>query len=288
MSSTDFYEDVKPDKGSSFKAARYDQLQFMTPRHIHPEYEIMLILESDGLCFCGDSSTPYYPGSIMVFSKSLPHFVLADKRFYHPDSSERCKSIYIQFREELLPADYRNMPGFQSIKHMLESAERGLYFAPNTIPNATHLITQLPDQEKFEKLINLYSLLNLLGNSNQGAPITTINYKKKAFSDDHVFNRTVEYINHHYFQEFTLSDIANHVGMNKSALCRHFKKISGKQIFKFVNEFRISYVCKKMLNSDKRISDIAYECGFNNIPYFNITFKEITGYTPSEYRKINR
>jgi len=80
--------------------------------------------------------------------------------------------------------------------------------------------------------------------------------------------------------------LAEKVGMNKSALCRYFKKITGKNIFEYIIEFRISYASKLVANSDIRISSIAYDSGFKNISHFNNQFKIVTGYTPSQYRKI--
>lgn len=46
------FEKVIPDKESSFKAAIYEDKFFRTPLHIHPEFELVIILNGDGLCFC--------------------------------------------------------------------------------------------------------------------------------------------------------------------------------------------------------------------------------------------
>jgi len=52
----------------------------------------------------------------------------------------------------------------------------------------------------------------------------------------------------------------------------------------FLNKYRIQKACM-MLQLEKTISETCFECGFNNVPYFNKVFKNITGKTPSSFKK---
>ena len=60
--------------------------------------------------------------------------------------------------------------------------------------------------------------------------------------------------------------------------------LSGKTLFTVLNEIRIAYACSLLLYSDLNNSQIAYEAGYNNLSYFNKTFKLILHQTPTEYR----
>lgn len=93
------------------------------------------------------------------------------------------------------------------------------------------------------------------------------------------------YINRHYQEELNLEDIANFVGMNPSALCRYYKRHTGKKMFEYLSGLRISYAMKLLMNRNINISQVAYDCGYNSLSHFNRQFKEITGYTPTEYIK---
>ena len=73
--------------------------------------------------------------------------------------------------------------------------------------------------------------------------------------------------------------------MSKEAFCRYFKKVTGKTFTKMVNEYRIVHATKLLSESDKSITDVCFDCGFNNFSHFNKLFKEFTGKTALQYRK---
>ena len=283
MENTEF-EKVIPDNESSFKASVFNKKHFTSPWHFHPEFEVVMIEQGDGLCFCGDYTGKFYPGDIGVFGKNLPHFYLSDNRFYKDDCKEGCKSIYIQFREEILPADYKHMPGFKAMHHILKESERGISLSSGGNEKLIELIRSLPDIKGFEKVMKLYTLLDVLGKSTEYTLLASHNFRNNDFSQDAVYQKVILYINKHYQREITLEELADIACMNRSALCRRFKKIAGKTIFEFLNEFRIVYACKLIANTDLNISTIAYDCGFNNIAHFNSLFKTHTNHTPKSYR----
>jgi AraC-like DNA-binding protein len=282
------FEKVTPDKESSFKAAVFENTYFTSPLHVHPEFELVIILEGDGLCFCGDYAGLIKPGDILLFGKGLPHFCLSEKRFYDPRCQEKCKSIYIQFREEILPADYKQMPGFKTIQHILELSERGLHFFSTSQAELKQLIIGLPKKTGFGKVMDMYAILNMLGREESHKCMASLSYETPQISKDPIFLKITDYVHRQYQSEISLTSLAEKVGMNKSALCRYFKKISGKSIFDYLIEFRISYACKLIANTDLRVSIVAYDSGFNNISHFNSQFKKVTGYSPTQYRQMFR
>lgn len=277
-------EKVIPDNESSFKAAVFKNAYFTSPLHFHPEYEIVLIEEGDGLCFCGDYIGNFAPGDIAVFGKGIPHFYLSDNRFYEENSLEKCKSVYIQFREELLPKDYIQMPAFKMIHYLLSKAQRGVYFPQKGDSTVADFIRSMPYLIGFEKLMSLYNILNQLAEINDFKVLASYSYQNNDISSHPVYHRVISYISQNYCRQITLDELAATVQMNRSALCRRFRIITGKTIFEFLNEFRIAYACKLIANTDDQISAIAYSCGFNNMSHFNSVFKSMTNYSPTTYR----
>ena len=94
-----------------------------------------------------------------------------------------------------------------------------------------------------------------------------------------------KHINRNFKQHISLNEIANIASMTIPAFCRYFKKVTGKTFTKLVNEYRVVHATKLLSESTMSITDIAYECGFNNFSHFNKLFKEITGKNASKYRK---
>ena len=97
-------------------------------------------------------------------------------------------------------------------------------------------------------------------------------------------NRVYTYLFNHFKDKITLNEIAVYVGQNPSALCRYFKQRTDKSIFQCLAEIRIGHACKLLTYSNLTIAQIAYESGYNNVPYFITQFEKITKRTPSEYR----
>ncbi|QIA07443.1 helix-turn-helix domain-containing protein [Draconibacterium halophilum] len=106
--------------------------------------------------------------------------------------------------------------------------------------------------------------------------------------DRHNFNsdrltKVMHFLNTNYLKKVELKDVAAVANMHPSAFCRYFKEHSGKSLSEFINEIRIGYACRLLLEGKMTVSQICFECGFNNLSNFNRTFKKNTGYTPTSY-----
>jgi AraC-like DNA-binding protein len=77
--------------------------------------------------------------------------------------------------------------------------------------------------------------------------------------------------------------------MNKAAFCRYFKTVTNKTYIQFLNEIRIGYACKILIEEEnKNITDVAFLSGFNNMSNFNRQFKLVQGMSPSAYIKLRK
>jgi len=81
-----------------------------------------------------------------------------------------------------------------------------------------------------------------------------------------------------------LHALAESAGVSTAYLCRLFKAYTGKTVIEYLVERRIQAAIWKLREGDEKIISIALSCGFNDVAYFNRTFKRIVGTTPSAYR----
>lgn len=95
-------------------------------------------------------------------------------------------------------------------------------------------------------------------------------------------------IRRNFADPLPLSYIAEYVYTNPSYLSRVFSADTGIQLSAFINQVRIDNARQLLENTDELIIDIAVACGFNQVPHFNRIFKELTGMSPSSYRKAKR
>lgn len=99
-----------------------------------------------------------------------------------------------------------------------------------------------------------------------------------------VIHKAKKYIQEHYMEELTLSKVAQAVNTSTFYFCKIFKKYTGLNFTEYVSRIRIEKAKTLALNPNLRISDIAYEVGFQSLTHFNRVFKNITGMSPSAYR----
>lgn len=97
------------------------------------------------------------------------------------------------------------------------------------------------------------------------------------------FQELLDHIDTHYTEELSLEDAANMMHFSPSHFSKTFKKMMGMNYVTYVNMVRIEQAVRMLGEGQHRMIDIALECGFSNIRSFNRVFKEITGYTPTEF-----
>lgn len=111
---------------------------------------------------------------------------------------------------------------------------------------------------------------------------------EKNVDDHNLFSEAICYISQNFKQDITLKKVAKELGYNEKYLSASLHALTKMNFREFLGSYRIDYA-KHLLSDRKapfiRILDVALECGFSSINSFNRCFKEVTGMTPSEYRK---
>ena len=95
----------------------------------------------------------------------------------------------------------------------------------------------------------------------------------------------VDCISEHSGEPFSMAELSRRVGMSESQFSRYFRRATGNTFTDFVNRLRITRACQLLMETDRYISNVCYDCGFNNVANFNRRFLEIKGMTPKEFRR---
>lgn len=91
------------------------------------------------------------------------------------------------------------------------------------------------------------------------------------------------YIDVHYADNISLEYAAGRMNFSPSHFSKTFKKLMGINFVTYLNMVRVEQAAQELRHTEKKFTDVALSCGFNNIRTFNRVFKEITGCTPSEF-----
>jgi AraC-like DNA-binding protein len=99
-----------------------------------------------------------------------------------------------------------------------------------------------------------------------------------------VIRRAKEFIAAHQGEELRLTTVARAVNTSPFYFCKMFKKATGLNFTDYVSRLRIEKAKNLLLNRNLRVSEIAYEVGFQSLTHFNRVFKKVLGVPPTRYR----
>jgi AraC-like DNA-binding protein len=99
-----------------------------------------------------------------------------------------------------------------------------------------------------------------------------------------VIQKAKDYIRDHQSEDLSLGQVAKAVNTSTFHFCKMFRKSTGLTFTDYVSRVRIEKAKNLLLNPNLRISEIAYEVGFQSLTHFNRVFKKITGQSPTRYR----
>jgi len=99
-----------------------------------------------------------------------------------------------------------------------------------------------------------------------------------------VISRAKEFIRQNQAEDLSLGQVAKAVNTSKFYFCKLFKKVTGLSFTNYVSRVRIEKAKNLLLNPNLRLSEIAYEVGFQSLTHFNRVFKQIIGESPTDYR----
>jgi len=137
--------------------------------------------------------------------------------------------------------------------------------------------------ERYIELLNVFSLLLQIDEREYLALPSSLpnTYDKDREQIDKIY----EYVFQNVQNGINLNDAAKLVYMEPSSFCRYFKKKTNQTFMNYVKKVRLGIAARLLAETEKQITQICYECGYNNLANFNHYFKVVMKKTPSEYRK---
>jgi YesN/AraC family two-component response regulator len=144
---------------------------------------------------------------------------------------------------------------------------------------------ELNHKKNLERLGDFLLILNeLAGKRNTKLLSVGNNLSAASLSESKVINDVYKYVAENFQKEITFGIAASVANMQKAAFCRYFKRKTKKKFTEFVNETRIMHARKLLSETDKTIGEVAFECGYENISYFNRQFRLCCNTSPGIFR----
>jgi AraC-like DNA-binding protein len=276
------FETILLDQGV-FAARAFRPSHFGFRWHYHPELELTLILKGRGLRFVGDSVQDFREGDLCLLGSGLPHS-------WHsaPRKGGRAHSAVIQFLPAFLGSCLVESPEMKPIRNLFDHARRGLRITGATNARVQEHMLELcrhPPASPMRSAL-LLMILAILAQSRQCEPLSLAQPPAAA---PHIHRRLAavfDRLNRPGVDPPRQHEAATAAGMSPAAFSRFFHRHVGKTYVGYLNELRVATACRALVETDRPIIEIAYECGFNNLSNFNRRFLMLKGATPRQYRHL--
>lgn len=269
----------------SFSVARHRLPHFLNLWHYHEELELVFIVKSTGTRFIGDNIEPFEPGDLVLIGSQLPHLWLNDKSFFQSEGEGNAEALVIHFHPKCFGDQFFSLPEMHELNQLLEKSHVGLSISGKNKSAIIQAMEQVETADGFERILTLLNILKLIASEPQQRSLANPAYMDSFTNQNNTRLDTVyEYVLNNFKGDIDLERVAEIVHMNPSAFSRFFSKTVNKTFVEFVNEIRVGFACRLLLDqTDRNISGIAFESGFNSLSNFNKQFKRVVGCTPSSY-----
>ena len=278
------YEILQPANGQSFLFRKFDSFAFDAPYHFHPEYELTYILEGSGKRYVGSHMQNFAAGDLVLLGPNLPHCWKLEPG---KDTETKGSAIVIQFDGAFLGDDFFNKNELQHIKRLFQKSGSGISFYGETQKVVNQSLLALSDEQNaFKLLIGLLEALQRLAQSSEYVQLDQNQViGERTLAEQERINPVFAYLVENFRHQVSLDAAASIANMTTNAFCKYFKKITRKTFMETIIEYRLNYAIQQLVQTDKPISEIAFESGFGDVSHFYKMFKVKMQVSPLNYRK---
>jgi AraC-like DNA-binding protein len=279
-----YFEKVSTDS-AAFNAYERRDSSFPFQWHYHPEYELTLILDSRGQRLVGDGIAEYGPGDLVLLGPNLPHSWRSGP--VKSLANQLHRAVVLQFREDFLGESLFLLRDMGEVASLLRRSKNGLAFGHTERGrNVASYIANLPALPPARRLLGLLNALTDLAEEGDAQVLSSL--KLRSFcrpEDQRRIDAICLYLNRHYAEDIDFVKLSDRFHMAQAALCRFFKRATGRTLTTYVNELRIGAATQLLLETDESIVNICFRVGFGNYSNFNRQFKRVKGFGPRSLRR---
>ncbi len=259
-----------------------NKTEFDFPLHFHEEFELNFISKAKGAKrVVGDHMEEIDDIELVLIGSNLPHVWKT-----HKCKSKDIREITIQFHKDLFDEKMLRRNQLYFIKAMFEKSRRGILFSKSTSLQISSRLKQLPQKQGFDSVMELMSILHDLSISRDMRILSDATFSNVHLSyNSRRVEKVMEHMNLNFDKPICLADAAKLTNMTEVSFSRFFKMHAGKSFIDSLLEIRLGHASRNLIDTHKPISEVAYDCGFNNISNFNRLFKKKKGCTPKEFRE---
>ncbi len=253
-----FYERNHSLKGDTLKVEEGSNFSF--PAHIHEAFELIFVVRGEMRIGAGSRLYDVSENdAVLVFPE--------DVHFLEPNGD--CSHVLWIFSPEYVRAFSKF-----AFSHVPES---------NVFRPSKALLERLLSLKTDRRTLHVKSVLyDLVDEFDAGAT-----YAERDPEKENLLLRIIDYVSENYAQKCTLSDLGAATSYHYAYLSRYFSERTGLTFTQYVNSYRISESCTRLVETPDSVTKIALDCGFESLRSYHRNFQRCLGCTPATYRRLH-
>jgi AraC-like DNA-binding protein len=233
-----------------------------------------------GIRHIGDHISTYEGSDLALIGSYIPHLN------FDYGVKATVETVVVQLKENFLMDGFDTLPEMQAIIGLFEKAKTGLAFHGETKKMAGKKLKQLSLLDRFSQLMELLNIFQMLANSDEYSKLNARPISNQSvLKQQERIHKIYQYVETHFQEPIDMKEVSQVVNLTIPAFCRYFRKSTKLTYTDFVNQYKINHA-RKLLLQGKNVTEACFDSGFENLSYFNKTFRKITGENPSAFKKL--
>jgi len=259
---------------------------FSSEFHYHEECQLAYIIKGSGKRVVGDSVAHFDENELVFIGSNVPHVWYNTNKKTAAKKASHSISLSLFISPQKFLAYSAEFGATQKLEQLFKKAQRGMLIHGKSKTKLIHLLLEAQKETGIQHIITLLKIIQALSVTKEYELLASSSYTNNLqFAENGRMNDVYEFLMRNFTKEISLAQVASVAAMNPQAFCRFFKSRTQKSLVQFINEIRIGHACKLLNNDMASITQIAYDCGFNNVSNFNRFFKIVKKTSPREYKK---
>ena len=251
--------------------------RYSMPFHWHNETELLYVVKGEFRIFLDQNEFRLYQGDLCYIPSGTMH------------GGEGINCVYeciyfdaIKFMQEP-PLVRRYMSILENksyrIQNLFNEEQRDI------LKCAARMFSAARNQEEGWEMLVLAGLFDFFGTVVQKDYRVPVQKEKNERTNILLINAAIEHIACHYKEPISLDDLARAAALSPKYFCKYFRVVTGKTPIAYLNYYRVERACFLLEQRGSSVTEVALECGFNDVSYFIRCFKKQKGMTPYQYIK---
>ncbi len=269
----------------SFVVKKISRSAFSNDFHFHKECQLVYVVSGSGIRVIGHSIERFEKGDLTFIGANVPHVWYSEHGGGLPQASGAV-SLALYIDSDLMCERLGALADTKELRHFLSKSQRGLKIEGEKKIVIADILQQMVNQKDIVLLASFLRILAYLLDPtdlyylNTPDPLSSYTAQPPGR-----IPKLMHYIHQNFKEDISLTKAAEVSGLQIHAFCRYFKSLTNRTFSEFLNDVRIGYACELLHQSELSITQIALECGYNNMSYFNRCFKKTNKMSPRDFRQ---